>query len=144
MSDYSLTTFGASGELTQVTYALTAVGNGETVLGIRAKNGVVIAAEKKLTSPLIDASTIHKIEAVNTQVGMTYAGLGPDFNAVLMKARKDAQVYNAKFLENVSPFMLCKQVAELFQEYTQSGGVRPFGLGLIVAGIDENEGPQIF
>ena len=43
MSDYSLTTFGASGELTQVRYALTAVGNGETCLGIRAKNGVVIA-----------------------------------------------------------------------------------------------------
>ena len=40
--------------------------------------------------------------------------------------------------------MLCKQVAELFQEYTQSGGVRPFGIGLIVAGWDEQDGSQIF
>jgi 20S proteasome subunit alpha 2 len=40
--------------------------------------------------------------------------------------------------------MLCKQVADLFQEYTQSGGVRPFGIGLIVAGYDEAQGPQIF
>ena len=40
--------------------------------------------------------------------------------------------------------MLCKQVAELFQEYTQSGGVRPFGIGMIVAGYDEVDGPQIF
>ena len=40
--------------------------------------------------------------------------------------------------------MLCKQVAELFQEYTQSGGVRPFGIGMIVAGYDEEQGPQIF
>ena len=48
MSDYSVTTFGESGELTQVRNALTAVGRGETTVGIRAKNGIVIAAEKKL------------------------------------------------------------------------------------------------
>ena len=40
--------------------------------------------------------------------------------------------------------MVCKQVAELFQEYTQSGGVRPFGIGMIVGGYDENSGYQIF
>ena len=83
-------------------------GNGETCLGIRAKNGCVIACEKKLTSPLVDPSTIHKVENVNTQVGMTYAGIGPDFYQVLMKARKDAMVYQARYLENITPFMLCK------------------------------------
>ena len=62
MSDYSITTFGESGELTQVRHALTAVANGETTIGIRAKNGVVIAAEKKLGSILTDESSIHKIE----------------------------------------------------------------------------------
>jgi 20S proteasome subunit alpha 2 len=62
MSDYSLTTFGESGELTQVKHALTAVGNGETTIGIRAKNGVIIAAEKKLSTTLVDESSIHKIE----------------------------------------------------------------------------------
>ena len=65
MSDYSLTTFGESGELTQVKYALTAVANGETSLGIRAKNGIVIACEKKLQSPLVDSSTIHKVEKLS-------------------------------------------------------------------------------
>ena len=59
-------------------------------------------------SPLVDPSTIHKVEAVNTQVGMTYSGIGPDFGQVLLKARKDAQVYNARYLENITPFMLCK------------------------------------
>jgi len=54
MSDFSLTTFGESGELGQVSHALTAVKNGETTVGIRAKNGIVIAAEKKLPSPLAD------------------------------------------------------------------------------------------
>ncbi len=89
MSDYSLTTFGASGELTQVRYALTAVGNGETSIGIMAKNGVVIACEKKLTSPLIDETSIHKVEQIAPYIGVTYSCIGPDFNAVLLKARKD-------------------------------------------------------
>ena len=79
MSDYSLTTFGSGGELTQVRYALNAVGNGETVLGIRAKNGCVIAAEKKISSVLVDETSIHKIEPVSDYMGFTYAGIGPDF-----------------------------------------------------------------
>lgn len=144
MSDYSLTTFGASGELTQVRYALTAVGNGETCLGIRAKNGVVIACEKKLTSVLVDESSIHKVEKIAPYLGVTYAGIGPDFSAVLLKARKDVQIYHSRYQDRITPFMSCKQVADLFQEYTQSGGVRPFGIGLIVAGYDEEQGPQIF
>ena len=64
----------------------------------------------------------------------------PDFQQVLLKARKDAQVYHSKYMDNMTPFMMCQQVAGLFQEYTQSGGVRPFGLGLIMAGYDEENG----
>ena len=74
-------------------------------------------------------------------MGVTYSGIGPDFGQVLLKARKDVQVYHSKYMDNMTPFMLCKQVAELFQEYSQSGGVRPFGLGLIIAGYDEQDGP---
>jgi 20S proteasome subunit alpha 2 len=144
MTDYSLTTFGESGELTQVRHALTAVGNGETVIGIRAKNGIVIAAEKKLASPLIDESSIHKIDRLCDYMGVSYAGIGPDFNAVVMKARKDVAKYHATYQDKITPFVLCKQIATLFQEYTQSGGVRPFGIGMIVGGYDEEQGPQIF
>ena len=97
MSDYSLTTFGESGELTQVRYALTAVGNGETTVGIRAKNGIVIAAEKKLPTLLIDESSVHKVQKMCDYIGVTYSGIGPDFQAVLMKARKDVQVYHSKY-----------------------------------------------
>lgn len=89
MSDYSLTTFGSSGELTQVRYALTAVANGETSIGIKAKNGVVIACEKKLTSVLVDETSIHKVEKIAPYLGVTYSGVGPDFHSVLLKARKD-------------------------------------------------------
>ena len=88
MSDYSLTTFGESGELTQVRHALTAVGRGETVVGIRARNGIVIAAEKKLPSILIDEGSIHKIENLSDYMGASYSGIGPDFQAMLNHSRK--------------------------------------------------------
>lgn len=118
MSDYSLTTFGSSGELTQVRYALTAVGNGETCIGIAAKNGVVLACEKKVGSVLIDETSIHKVEKVAPYMGVTYAGIGPDFQSVLKKMRKDCQVYHARYWDSITPFMLCKNVADLIQEYT--------------------------
>ena len=89
MSDYSVTNFDESGTLGQVGRALTAVGNGETTVGIRAKNGVVIAAEKKLPNILCDESTIHKVEPLCEYMGMTYSGFGSDFRVVTMKARKD-------------------------------------------------------
>lgn len=144
MSDYSLTTFGQSGELTQVMNALAAVGRGETTIGIRAKNGIVIAAEKKLTSILVDETSFSKVDLLSEYMGCTYSGIGPDYKQIVLKARKDIQTYHAKYMDRMPPFMLCKRIADLFQQYTQSGGVRPFGIGLIVGGYDEEFGPQIY
>ena len=104
----------------------------------------MIAAEKKINSILIDESTIRKIDSIAPYMGVTYSGIGPDFTSVVKKARKDCQIYHSKYEDRITPFMLCKQTAELFQEYTQSGGVRPFGVGLLVAGWDEKAGGQLF
>ena len=144
MSAFSYSTFDKSGILTSVKNALTAVGRGETTVGIRAKNGIVIAAEKKLSSPLVDETSINKVDMLSEYMGVTYSGVGPDYNQILLKARKDIQVYHARYQDRMTPYMLCKQVADVFQEYSHSGGVRPFGIGLIVGGYDEIDGPQIF
>lgn len=104
----------------------------------------MIAAEKKLTSILVDESSIHKVDKLCEYMGVSYSGIGPDFGAVLLKARKDVAKYHATYQDRITPYYLCKQIATLFQEYTQSGGVRPFGIGLIVGGFDENNEPQIF
>jgi hypothetical protein len=55
---FSLTTFSPSGKLVQIEYALTAVSAGQTSLGIKASNGVVIATEKKLPSILVDENSV--------------------------------------------------------------------------------------
>ena len=142
-SNYSLTTFNSSGELVQIKHALAAVQAGATSLGIRAKNGVVLATEKKLPSTLVDESTVEKIAQLTSEIGVTYSGMGPDFRVLTRKARKETQVCYRTYHELVPCSQLVREVATVMQEFTQRGGVRPFGTSLLVAGFDSN-GPQLY
>lgn len=79
---FSLTTFSRTGKLLQIEYALNAVANGRTSLGICAKDGVVIATDKKLTSELVDVAHVHKVELLTPSSGVCYAGVGPDYRVL--------------------------------------------------------------
>ncbi|KAL2917150.1 Proteasome subunit alpha type-2 [Polyrhizophydium stewartii] len=140
---FSLTTFSSSGKLGQIEYALAAVAQGVTAIGIKAANGVVIATEKKTPSFLVDETTLTKVASISKNIGMVYAGMGPDARLLLDKARKSAQEYKRTYCEEPPTLMLVKEVASVMQEYTQSGGVRPFGVSLLIAGIDET-GPMLY
>ena len=79
---FSLTTFSRTGKLLQIEYALNAVANGRTSLGICAKDGVVIATDKKLSSSLVDTDDVNKVQGVNDNCGFVYSGLGPDYRVL--------------------------------------------------------------
>jgi 20S proteasome subunit alpha 2 len=87
-----------------------------------AKDGVVIASEKKL-HPLVLGDTVHKIANVTDNIGMVYSGIGPDFRVLVRKARKKAQAYFRYYKEQISVNRLVREVAAIMQEYTQSGYV---------------------
>jgi len=139
---FSLTTFSPSGQLVQIEYALNAVAQGATSVGIKAKNGVVIATEKKLPA-LTDESSVQKIELLTSNIGITYSGMGPDYRVLVRKGRKKAQQYFRFYKERIPVVMMVRELATIMQEFTQSGGVRPFGVSLLVAGHDET-GPHLF
>lgn len=141
---FSLTTFSPSGKLLQIEYALNAVSSGSTSLGIKATNGVVIATEKKMPSILIDESSVQKISAVSENVGVVYSGMGPDARLLVGKSRQQAEKYRKTYHEGIPVNQLVREIASVMQEYTQSGGVRPFGVSLLVAGYDEHGGPQLY
>lgn len=141
---FSLTTFSPSGKLVQIEYALNAVMQGVTSVGIKATNGVVIATEKKTPSPLIDETTLEKVVTVCDNIGMVYSGMGPDARVLVTKARKAAQGYIRTYVENPHASQLVREVAGVMQEFTQSGGVRPFGVSLLVASYDESSGPTLY
>ncbi|KVI10256.1 Proteasome A-type subunit [Cynara cardunculus var. scolymus] len=132
-----------SGKLVQIEHALTAVGSGQTSLGIKASNGVVIATEKKLPSILVDETSVQKIQILTPNIGVVYSGMGPDSRVLVRKSRKQAEQYNRLYKEPIPVTQLVRETAAVMQEFTQSGGVRPFGVSLLVAGYDD-KGPQLY
>eukprot|EP01027_Heterolobosea_sp_BB2_P005457 GEZU01008344.1.p1 GENE.GEZU01008344.1~~GEZU01008344.1.p1 ORF type:complete len:236 (-),score=61.67 GEZU01008344.1:121-828(-) len=140
---FSLTTFSPSGKLVQIEYALNAVAAGATSLAIKATNGVVVATEKKMPSTLIDESSLQKVSLLTDHIGMVYSGMGPDARVLLRKGRKQAQQYFRTYQEPIPVSQLVREMASVMQEYTQSGGVRPFGVSLLIAGFDE-QGPHLY
>jgi len=145
MSDafqFSLTTFSPSGKLVQIEYALARVASGGTSLAVKAKNGVVLCTEKKLPS-LMDATSIEKINLITANIGVVYSGMGPDSRVLIRKGRKKAQKYFRTYHDPIPTAQLVRELASVMQEFTQSGGVRPFGCSLLIAGYEES-GPQLY
>jgi len=141
--DRAITIFSPDGRLFQVEYALEAVRRGWTALGIRCVDGVVMAVEKKKISTLIDPASMEKILKIDDHVGATFAGLSSDARILVDKARQEAQINRLLYDEAVDVEVLTKKVTEVMQIYTQHAGVRPFGVALLIAGVDKF-GPRLF
>ena len=60
---------------TQVEYAIEAIKLGSTAIGIRTDEGCVLACEKRLTSSLMEPTTIEKIVEVDKHLATAYSGL---------------------------------------------------------------------
>jgi 20S proteasome subunit alpha 2 len=129
--------------LGQIDHAIAAVGQGSTSLAIKATNGVVLATEKKMSTQLMDGSSVQKISALDEHVGLVYSGMGPDARVLVNSGRKECQIYRRMYREPIPVGQLVRHVANVMQEFTQSGGVRPFGISLLVAGYDST-GPHLF
>lgn len=141
--NYSLTTFSPSGKLGQIEYALNAVNQGVTSLGIKATNGIVLATEKKSASTLIDSSSLSKVSLITPNCGMVYSGMGPDYRVLVDKARKVSHTNYKRIYNEYPPTrILVQDVARVMQEATQSAGIRPYGVSLLIAGWDEGVEPQ--
>ncbi|MDH7555485.1 MAG: archaeal proteasome endopeptidase complex subunit alpha [Candidatus Methanosuratincola sp.] len=141
--DRAITIFSPDGRLFQVEYALEAVRRGWTAIGIRCTNGVVLAVEKKRISPLIDPASMEKILKIDEHVGATFAGLSSDARILIERARQEAQINRMLYDEIIDVEVLTKKVSEVKQIYTQHAGVRPFGVALLIAGVDRF-GPKLF
>jgi len=104
----------------------------------------VIATEKKTSSILIDDSVIEKVATICPNIGIVYSGMGPDFRILVTKARKSAQAYWKIYGEYPPTRVLTQEIATVMQQATQSGGVRPYGVSLLVAGWDNHRGPSLY
>ncbi len=141
--DRALTVFSPEGRLYQVEYALEAVRRGTLAVAIKSKQDVCLAAQIKIPSKLMNADEIDKIFQVDSHIGVAISGLHADSRVLVDYARVQAQSFRLTYDEPVRLNMLVKTIADVMQQYTQYGGIRPWGCALFFIGIDST-GPQIY
>ncbi|MFB6105239.1 MAG: archaeal proteasome endopeptidase complex subunit alpha [Halobacteriaceae archaeon] len=141
--DRGITIFSPDGRLYQVEYAREAVKRGTASLGIRADDGVVLAVDKRIRSPLLEGSSVEKLHKVDDHVGVASAGHVADARQLIDFARRDAQVNRLRYAEPIGVESLTKDVTDHIQQYTQVGGARPFGVALIIGGIEDGT-PRLY
>nr|CAD7587133.1 unnamed protein product [Timema genevievae] len=146
--DRGVNTFSPEGRLFQVEYAIEAIKLGSTAIGICTSEGVVLAVEKRITSPLMEPTTIEKIVEVDKHIGCAVSGLMADSRTMLDRARVECQNHWFVYNERMSVESAAQAVSNLaiqFGDSDDDGGAmsRPFGVAILFAGIDE-KGPQLF
>ncbi|MBR9679846.1 MAG: archaeal proteasome endopeptidase complex subunit alpha [Candidatus Altiarchaeota archaeon] len=140
--DRVVTVFSPDGRLFQVQYAMEAVKRGATVIGITAKDGIVLVADKKVLHPLVHFRSIEKISKVDHSVGAATIGLVADGKKLIDEARLEAQRHRLIYDEPIKVHQLVKDVSSYMQLFTQYGGLRPFGVTILIGGYDNK--PKLF
>ena len=117
-------------------------------MGIRTKEGVVLAAERRLPSQLMIPSSLEKIIQIDTHVGCVLAGLVADARTLVDYARVECQSHRFTYNESMPILAIAETIADLAidfgeHEKRQRAMARPYGVSLLIAGIDEN-GPALY
>ena len=141
--DRTITVFSPDGRLFQVEYAKEAVKRGATAIGVNCNEGAALIAYKSTHSKLIVSESLKKIFDIDDHIAVTASGLIADARKLVEIARNNAQRHRMTYNEPASPESIARGVCDIMQLYTQYGGIRPFGVSLLIAGIGPN-GPELF
>jgi proteasome alpha subunit len=140
--DYNNTVFSPDGRLYQVEYARELVNRGGTIVGIRCAEGVVLGSEEN-AEVLEEVGRSWKIFQVDEHIGAAIIGLGSDARVLIDQARIDAQSNKLTYDEPIDVEVATQKICDTQQTYTQHGGGRPFGVAMILGGVDKT-GPRVF
>jgi len=140
--DRAITVFSPDGRLYQVEYAIETVRRGTIAVGVKCKEGIVIAVEEKPRKLQI-SETAQKIFQIDDHVGVAAAGYIPDARSQVDNARFFSQSNKMIYDEPVEVETIAKHLADQCQQFTQYAGVRPFGVALILGGVVDGK-PQLF
>lgn len=141
--DRAITMFSPDGRLLQVEYAKKTVKQGSTAIGIVCKDGVLLVADKRIVDTLVVPEAVEKIWQIDEHIGASASGILSDARVLIERAQITAQQHRVTFDSEIDTSAVVKDICDLKQICTQSGGLRPFGVSILVAGID-HDGPKLF
>ncbi|EDO08476.1 20S proteasome A-type and B-type family protein [Babesia bovis T2Bo] len=143
--DTKTTTFSQEGRLYQVEYALEAINNANLTVGLLCDLGVVLAADKPISTPLLDPGKINeKLYKLDSHMFCAVAGLTADATVLINTCKLYAQRHRYAYGEPQDVEQHVVQICNLKQSYTQFGGLRPFGVSFLFAGWDSHLGFQLY
>ena len=140
--DMTPTMYSPDGRIYQVEYAIETVKRGTLALGIRTKEGVIMAVEEKPRA-LQTSNVTQKIFQVDFHIGVAAAGYIPDARVQVDNARLFSQGNKMTYDEAVEVGTVAKHLADQSHQFAQYSGVRPNGVALIIAGVDQ-KGESIY
>ncbi|KKK16772.1 putative proteasome component Pup2 [Aspergillus ochraceoroseus] len=146
VNDHS--TFSPEGRLFQVEYSLEAIKLGSTAIGVATSEGVILGVEKRVTSTLLEASSVEKIVEIDQHIGCAMSGLQADARSLVEHARVECQNHAFHYAEPLRVESCTQAICDLALRFGETGDdeesvmSRPFGVALLIAGFDE-DGPQL-
>jgi proteasome alpha subunit len=142
--DRTATLFSPDGRLLQVEYAEKTVRLGSASVGLLCTDGVIIVADKRINDPLLVPESMMKIYEIDDNIIASTAGILSDSRVLMEKAQVVAQQHRITYDEPVDVESVIREIANLKQAYTQYGGVRPFGLKVIMSGVNKDGSCKLF
>jgi len=140
--DMTPTMYSPDGRIYQVEYAMETVKRGTLAIGVCSKEGIIMAVEEKART-LQTTDITQKIFQVDFHIGIAAAGYIPDARIQVDSARFFSQGNRMTYDESVEVGTVAKYLADQSHQFTQYSGVRPNGVSLIIAGIDQ-KGESIY
>jgi len=134
--DRAATMFSPDGHILQVEYAEKTVRLGSASIGIRCKEGVVIVADKKIKDNLIVVESANKIYEIDEHIAATAAGILSDARILIERAQLTAQQHRVTYDSPIETETIIKETADIMQAYTQYPGARPFGVSVMIIGMN--------
>ncbi|MEE9410805.1 MAG: proteasome subunit alpha [Candidatus Heimdallarchaeota archaeon] len=131
--------YSPEGRIIQTEYARESVRRGSIAIGIKSKNGLVLAGLLRVVDLEEPDRKIHKI---SDTIQAIFAGVAADGRVLISRARLEAEIFRLTYTVPIDLRGLAVKIGDLIQVFTQQGGLRPFGVGMLFGGIDET-GPSL-
>lgn len=134
--DRAAQTFSPDGHILQVEYAEKTVRLGSASIGVACNDGVILVSDRRQKDKLIIENSANKISEIDEHIMAVAAGIVSDARVLIDKARVIAQQHRVTYDSEVTTEAIVKEIADAKQQFTQYGGARPFGVALMIAGVN--------